>query len=209
MRVLPVGDAALLVEVADTAEVQAAYRRIRDLARDPALPTPREVVPAARTVLLEGLDDVESWRSALARELTHLETSSEPAGSSGREVTLRVRYDGPDLEEVAAAWGCHVDDVVRRHLDARFTVAFCGFAPGFAYCASDPPLPEVPRRLDPRPKVPAGSVALAGPYCGVYPREMPGGWQLIATTEAVLFDPDREHAALLSPGDLLRFEVDG
>lgn len=124
-------------------------------------------------------------------------------------MTLRVRYDGADLEEVAAAWGCGVDDVVRRHLDARFTVAFCGFAPGFAYCTSDPQLPDVPRRRDPRIKVPAGSVALAGPYCGVYPRQMPGGWQLIATTAEVLFDPDREHAALLSPGDLLRFEVDG
>lgn len=208
MRVLTVGDAALLVEVADAAEVQAAYRRITALAGDPDVPTPREVVPAARTVLLEGLEDLESWRKVLVRELAGLQ-AKEPTDSSGRDVTLRVRYDGADLEEVAAAWGCDVDDVVRRHLDARFTVAFCGFAPGFAYCTSDPPLPDVPRRRDPRTKVPAGSVALAGPYCGVYPRQMPGGWQLIATTAEVLFDPDREHAALLSPGDLLRFEVDG
>lgn len=208
MRLLTVGDAALLVEVADAAEVQAAYRRITALVGSRDLPSPREVVPAARTVLLEGLDDVESWRSVLVRELAGLEGATDPKGS-GREVTLRVRYDGADLEEVAVAWGCPVDDVARRHLDARFTVAFCGFAPGFAYCTSDPPLPEVPRRRDPRSKVPAGSVALAGPYCGVYPREMPGGWRLIATTAEVLFDPDREHAALLAPGDRLRFEADG
>ncbi len=149
MRVLTVGDAALLVEVADTAEAQAAYRRINARMGDGAVSTPRELVPAARTVLLDGLDDVESWRSVLVRELSGLDVSNEPTEDAGREVTIRVRYDGPDLEEVAAAWGCRVVEVVRRHLDARFTVAFCGFAPGFAYCTGDPALPDVPRRSDP------------------------------------------------------------
>ncbi len=86
-------------------------------------------------------------------------------------------------------------------------MAFCGFAPGFAYCVPTEPLPEVPRRDVPRERVPSGSVALAGEYCGVYPTEMPGGWQLLGRTTAVLFDPGREEPALLVPGDSVRFQA--
>jgi KipI family sensor histidine kinase inhibitor len=94
------------------------------------------------------------------------------------------------------------------HQAATYTVVFCGFAPGFAYCVGDPARPPVPRRADPRTRVPAGSVGFAGDYCGIYPNEMPGGWQLVGTTELVLFDPARAEPALLSPGDRVKFEAE-
>lgn len=206
MRILSVGDHALLVEVADDRQAQAAYARIRAVEPGAGLAPPGDVVPAARTVLLDGCADVMGWRRFLEEELTS-DRVQQPVVVTGDEVTIAVRYDGADLEVVAAAWRCDVDEVVQRHQATTFTVSFCGFAPGFAYCTSHPELPEVPRRDDPRTRVPAGSVALAGPYCGVYPREMPGGWQLVGTTSATVFDAGRDRPALLSPGDRVRFEA--
>jgi KipI family sensor histidine kinase inhibitor len=207
VRFLPVGPDALLVEVADTEMAQATYRLVRQLSADPFLAAPTDVVPGARTVLLSGVSDVSGWRAALRAHVCE----AVPTGTEGveaREVVVAAHYDGPDLGIVATAWGCDAGEVVRRHLAARFTVAFCGFAPGFAYCTSDLTARyPLPRRAEPRPRVPAGSVALAGEYCGIYPREMPGGWQLVATTDEVLFDPDRSEPALLRPGDRVRFEA--
>lgn len=95
--------------------------------------------------------------------------------------------------------------MARIHVGTEFTVAFCGFAPGFGYLTGLPSRYDVPRRATPRTAVPAGSVALAGPYTGVYPRSSPGGWQLIGTTDAVLWDHTRVPAALLAPGTRVRF----
>ncbi|GAA3308229.1 hypothetical protein GCM10020295_69690 [Streptomyces cinereospinus] len=120
-------------------------------------------------------------------------------------VELPVRYDGPDLADVAALWGVSEPEVARIHAGTEFRVAFCGFAPGFGYLTGLPPHCHVPRRATPRTAVPAGSVALAGPYTGVYPHASPGGWQLIGSTDAVLWDPARVPAALLSPGTRVRF----
>jgi allophanate hydrolase subunit 1 len=176
---------------------------------DLGLPPPRDVVPAARTVLLDRIGDVEGWKRAL-RDRADLIAghggAPQPGDEPGEQIVIATRYDGPDLDRVAAGWGCSADEVVRRHAAASFEVAFCGFAPGFAYCTSDLSVPATPRRDEPRTSVPAGSVALAGRYCGIYPRAMPGGWQLIGSTDAVLFDPQRGVPALLAPGDLLRFE---
>jgi KipI family sensor histidine kinase inhibitor len=96
-------------------------------------------------------------------------------------------------------------EVPAIHAAAEFCVAFCGFAPGFGYLTGLPARYDVPRRATPRTAVPAGSVALAGPYTGVYPRSSPGGWQLIGTTDAVLWDHARVPAALLAPGTRVRF----
>lgn len=202
------GERALLVEVADVAAAQATYSALRARLDDGGLELspPTDVVPAARTVLVDGLDDLDRWRTVLA-ELAEGVDAAVAATVAGREVGISVTYDGADLDVVAAEWGCLSGDVVERHRGTTFRVAFCGFAPGFAYCTSDPALPHVSRRDDPRPSVPAGSVALAGGYCGVYPRAMPGGWRLIGTTGVVLFDPSREDPALLRPGDLVRFEI--
>ncbi|AYN42401.1 5-oxoprolinase subunit PxpB [Streptomyces dangxiongensis] len=199
MRTLPVGDDALLVEVACGEEAQALHAELLRCREEGAL-TVREIVPAARTVLLDGLADRARWAAELA-------TRDVPAAAPrARElVELPVRYDGPDLAEVAAHWQVPEREVARVHADTEFTVAFCGFAPGFGYLTGLPARCHVPRRTTPRTAVPAGAVALAGPYTGVYPRSSPGGWQLIGTTDAVLWDPDRVPAALLAPGTRVRF----
>ncbi|MDF3148140.1 MULTISPECIES: allophanate hydrolase subunit 1 [unclassified Streptomyces] len=199
MRALPVGDDALLVQVSSGEEAQALHAEFLRRRTEGSLSV-REIVPAARTVLLDGLADPVR----LACELTTAEVP--PAPPHARDVVeLPVRYDGPDLAEVAAHWGVTAREVARLHAGTEFSVAFCGFAPGFGYLTGLPPRYDVPRRATPRTAVPAGAVALAGPYTGVYPRSSPGGWQLIGTTDTVLWDHTRVPAALLSPGTRVRF----
>ncbi len=109
-------------------------------------------------------------------------------------------YGGSDLPFVAARWGVSVEAAVRRLASTEFTVAFCGFAPGFAYLSGLPDGLAVPRLSTPRSKVPAGSVALAGEYAGIYPTASPGGWRIVGRTDARLFDIERDPPALLTPG---------
>ncbi|MGI5256436.1 5-oxoprolinase subunit PxpB [Streptomyces angustmyceticus] len=200
MRPLPVGEHGLLIELDSAEEVEALHAELLRRAADGALPPLREIVPAARTVLLDGLADPRGLLAELAA------WDIPPIGAGDRPtVEIPVRYDGPDLADVAALWDCTADEVVRRHSATEFRVAFCGFAPGFGYLTGLPEPLHVPRRDTPRTKVPVGSVALAGPYTGVYPRSSPGGWQLIGTTDTVLWDPRREPAALLAPGTRVRF----
>lgn len=199
MRVVPVGEDALLVEVSSGAEAQALHAELLRRRAEGSLAV-GEIVPAARTVLLDGLSEP----AGLAAELTALELPPVPPPAT-RTVEIPVRYDGPDLADVAAHWGVPAREVARVHADADFRVAFCGFAPGFSYLTGLPPRYDVPRRPTPRTAVPPGSVALAGPYTGVYPRSSPGGWQLIGTTDLVLWDHARVPTALLSPGTRVRF----
>lgn len=197
MRALPVGDHALLIEVDSGEEAEALHAELlrRRVTGDLSA---SEIVPAARTVLLDGLKDP----SRLAGRLASWEVPPVPARTED-VVEIPVRYDGLDLSDVAAHWGVDEAEVVRIHTGAEFRVAFCGFAPGFGYLTGLPR--QVPRRATPRTAVPAGSVALAGPYTGVYPRSSPGGWQLIGTTDVVLWDHTRVPAALLAPGTRVRF----
>ncbi|GHH21559.1 5-oxoprolinase subunit PxpB [Streptomyces lanatus] len=199
MRALPVGDDALLVEVSSGEEAQALHTELLRRRAEGTLSV-REIVPAARTVLLDGLADP----ARLASELTTSEVPPVPRRARAA-VELPVRYDGPDLADVAAHWGVSPREVARIHAGTEFSVAFCGFAPGFGYLTGLPQRYDVPRRATPRTAVPAGAVALAGPYTGVYPRSSPGGWQLIGTTDSVLWDHTRVPAALLSPGTRVRF----
>ncbi|MDN3022489.1 allophanate hydrolase subunit 1 [Streptomyces sp. S.PB5] len=199
MRALPVGDGALLVEVSSDEEARALHAELVRRRAEGSLAA-TEIVPAARTVLLDGLTDP----ARLAGELTA--SAVAPAPPRARDVVeLPVRYDGPDLADVAAHWGVAPHEVARIHANTEFTVAFCGFAPGFGYLTGLPAHYDVPRRATPRTSVPPGSVALAGPYTGVYPRSSPGGWQLIGTTDTVLWDHARVPAALLSPGTRVKF----
>ncbi|MEU8764081.1 allophanate hydrolase subunit 1 [Streptomyces sp. NPDC048659] len=201
-KVYRVGDRGLLVELVSGEATEAFHAELLRRRAAGALPSVREIVPAARTVLLEGV----AAPDRLAAELRSWDVSARCA-PEGAAVTVPVRYDGPDLAEVAALWGVSPEAAVRIHAATVFRVAFCGFAPGFGYLTGLGARYEVPRRATPRTAVPAGSVALAGPYTGVYPRSSPGGWQLIGTTDAVLWDTAREPAALLSPGARVRFTV--
>ncbi|WP_406210797.1 5-oxoprolinase subunit PxpB [Kitasatospora sp. NBC_01560] len=196
----PVGAAALLVEVAGTAEVAALYAWLRERQAAGELPAVEEIVPAARTVLLDGVADVRAL-TALLR--TARPTAAGPA--AGPLLDVPTVYDGADLAEVAELWGVSPEAAVRIHTGPEYVVAFCGFAPGFGYLTGLPEQYAVPRRATPRTGVPAGSVALAGPYTGVYPRSSPGGWQLLGRTGLPLWDTARDPAALLAPGVRVRF----
>ena len=193
MHVVTVGRRAALVEVDDAGQALSLALWVRERV------TAEDVVPAARTVLVDGIDDVASLAALLAG------WTPGPVQAVGALVEVEVTYDGPDLATVGEAWGIGPDDVALRHAAREYVVAFCGFAPGFGYLTGLPARCDVPRRPTPRTAVPAGSVALAGPYTGVYPRSSPGGWQLIGTTDLVLWDPARVPAALLSPGARVRF----
>lgn len=188
------GAEALLIEV-DTAAEVAAWHAECLRRREAGVLHAREIVPAARTVLLAGV------APDLAAELPTW-VPAPVAVQDGREVTLEVTFDGPDLAFVAAHWGLSVDDAVAALLKAPLRAAFSGFAPGFTYLTGVPA--TVPRRSEPRASVPAGAFALAGEHAGVYPRRSPGGWQLVGSTAAIMFDPERERAALLAPGDRVR-----
>ncbi|MFG3229494.1 5-oxoprolinase subunit PxpB [Kitasatospora sp. NPDC048194] len=198
-----VGDRALLVELPGTAEVAALYGWLRERQAAGELGEVAEVVPAARTVLLDGVADVPAVAALLRTARPRAATAA-----NGPLVEVPTVYDGADLAEVAARWGVSEEAAVRIHTEPEYVVAFCGFAPGFGYLTGLPARYAVPRRDTPRSSVPAGSVALAGPYTGVYPSASPGGWQLIGRTPLALWDPGREPAALLAPGVRVRFTTE-
>ncbi len=197
MRVLPCGDRAVLVEVADTDEALALYASLVDH----PLPGIVDLVPAARTVLVafEHPGRVGAATAIAERRLDRTDLHR------GRTVEIPATYDGPDLPEVAALTGLDTGEVVRRHTQAAYEVGFIGFAPGFAYLTGLDPALHVPRRDTPRTTVPAGSVAVAGPYAAVYPAPSPGGWRILGHTDLPLWDLGREPPSLLAPGDRVRF----
>jgi KipI family sensor histidine kinase inhibitor len=189
------GDRALLLEVPGTDAALRVARRLRE-----ACPELTDVVPGHRTVFaiwetVPGTDLV-----ALAAEALSVPGTAVP----GTTIEIGVRYDGPDLAAVADQTGFSTEEVVARHTSAAYVVAFIGFAPGFGYLVGGDERLRVPRRDEPRERVPAGSVGIAGPYTGIYPRESPGGWQLLGSTATVMFDPKREPPACLAPGDHVR-----
>lgn len=202
MRILRYGPRALLIECADSDQVAAVRAEL--LSRRTDLPPFDDLVPAERTVLIDGLEDP----AVLARDLAGWSFPDRPT-APGPLVTLPVRYDGSDLDEVARAWTLTPGEAVHLHASLEYRVAFCGFAPGFAYLTGLPEQYHLPRRPTPRTSVPPGSVAVAGPYTGIYPRSSPGGWHLIGTTTANLWDLSRDEPALLTPGVRVRFEPAG
>jgi KipI family sensor histidine kinase inhibitor len=202
------GDQALLLEFESTAEVLAWA----DALREADLLGVLDIVPASRTVLvkLAGPRYQAPTRQRLGKLcMTAKAASDVTAPIDGRaDIEIDVVYDGADLEEVARLTGLSTDQVIAAHTGAPWRVGFGGFAPGFAYLIGGDGRLEVPRQSEPRTRVPAGSVALAGEFTGVYPRESPGGWQLIGHTSkdaAELWDVDRERPALLRPGMWVQF----
>jgi KipI family sensor histidine kinase inhibitor len=203
---LDCGEHAVLVEVDGLDEVLAFAHAVREAvaASVAGFTDVVEIVPAATTVLVVVRDEapIVPLRQALAA----LPVAAGGVGpKSDQVVEIPVHYDGPDLSEVARLTGLDVRDVISAHTGSEWRVAFCGFAPGFAYLSWGDSRLAVPRRGEPRTSVPAGSVALAGEFSAIYPRSSPGGWQLIGHTEAIVFDVDREPPALLQLGVAVRF----
>ena len=211
-RVEPLADDAWLVtpgaddDGAANDRIHALAARIRDL--DPAWLV--DLVPAYAEVAVFfdarhiGAREVRDWLAA------RLDEPGVTGRSSGRLVEVPVAYGGafgPDLEAAAVALGIPPGELVERHTGAEYTVAMIGFAPGFPYLSGLDPALVLPRHATPRTRVAAGSVGIGGAQTGIYPREGPGGWQLLGRTPRMLFDPDREAPALLQPGDRVRFQV--
>ena len=183
-------------------------RRLDATLRRRPLPGTIEHVPGARTVLV--VATTPKALPGIAAALHDLVLDEEDTPDPSEELVVEVRYDGPDLQGVADHLGITAAEVVARHTGQAWTVEFAGFAPGFAYLSGSNGGLEVPRRESPRTRIPAGSVGLAGPYSGIYPRPSPGGWQLVGRSDVPLWDPGRDSPALLTPGRHVRFvEVSG
>ncbi len=205
---LPYGDRAVLVELASTQEAVDYAVALGELVARTAADVVGEVVPAARTVL------VVASEGASTADVRGVLADVSPGSASRTSadmplVEVPVTYDGEDLADVAVLTGLTEREVVAAHTGQVWQVAFGGFAPGFGYLIGEDQRLHVPRREESRTAVPAGAVALAGEYSGVYPRSSPGGWQLIGRTDAVLWDLDRDPAALLAPGVRVRFVETG
>lgn len=201
-RILSAGDRSLLVQVDDlqaTLAVAALLQRAR-------LPEIEDLIPAAETVLVRVKPgtDIREINTRITDLLGGTQVDTDRT-STGHPLLIPVKYDGPDLADVAGATGLSVAEVIAAHTGTTWRAAFVGFAPGFAYLAGGDARLQVSRRAESRTTVPAGSVALAGEYSAVYPRRSPGGWQLIGTTTATLWDVDAEPPAAIQPGSWVRF----
>ncbi|WP_120970647.1 urea amidolyase family protein [Comamonas sp. lk] len=199
MLFLPVNRHSIMVELAD---LQQTLVLLGALQAKPIAGV-QELVPAARTILVQFAPHIITAAQLIGEIAAH-----DLQGSVQRSdvlVEIPVRYDGEDLAEVAQILNISAEEVVRRHTQSEWSVAFTGFAPGFAYLTGGDPIFNVPRRATPRTKVPAGAVALAGTFSAVYPQASPGGWQIIGVTDSAMWDLSRDLPALLQPGYRVRF----
>lgn len=210
MRILAAGSSALLVCLDKSEQVTGLYDELLGDPPDGFI----EAVPAAETVLVV-FDPTRTaaahlgprLRAAAERASTRTSPPSvESAANQQAVVVIPVVYDGPDLAETARRAGLSVEEVVRRHAAGEYVVAFCGFAPGFGYLTGLDPALRLPRRSNPRTRVPAGSVAISDCYTSVYPVTSPGGWHLLGRTSTVMWDVERQPPSLLAPGTRVRFE---
>jgi KipI family sensor histidine kinase inhibitor len=209
----PLGDqAAILTLDGDRERCNRRITRLTEaLLAERGLETPGavlDVVPAMQSLAvffdpqLASLEAVERWLLALAERVPDDDDEATPR----RLHVIPVWYDGPDLHYLAEHVGLEPDEVIRRHANREYRVRFLGFAPGFAYLGPLDPSLVLARRADPRPRVPAGSVAVAGDQTAIYPLDTPGGWHLIGRTDVRVFDPARDAPNLLAPGDRVRFQ---
>lgn len=209
-RFLPAGDAALIVELGDTIDpetngrVHALARTLQEL----AAPGLGEAVPSYRSLLLHYDPLALSYTEVQSLAAAALRRCQECPWPEPRTVVIPTVYGGefgPDISYVASSHGLAVEEVIRLHSEAAYTVYMLGFTPGFPYLGGLPAQLATPRLATPRTAVPAGSVGIAGLQTGIYPQSTPGGWQIIGRTPCVLFDPFRNPPALLQPGDHVRF----
>ncbi len=210
LRVVPAGDAALLVELppridpATNAQVVALGRAVRDRCGA----TVRDIVVGYCSVTLyfDPLQMDAVWLESEVRALA--EGLPEPSAVEGRLIDVPVCYGaeyGPDLAGVAAFAGASEDEVVALHSGVTYRVYLIGFVPGLPYLARVDPRLALPRRTTPRTAVPAGSVAVAAGQTTIYPSDTPGGWHLIGRTRVKPYDASRPEPSLFSPGDRVRF----
>lgn len=205
MSVRPYGDRAFLIEleqridpaIVDLARAIADAWESRDLG---------EATPAYASVVVEFDPDRTTWAAA---ERAAVEIAGDPPRASGmrsgRLIEVPTVYDGPDLADTAARSGMTTDALVALHSGREYRAFFLGFMPGLAYCGQLDPRIDAPRLVSPRPRVPAGSVAVASGQTIVYPADTPGGWRLIGHTDLKVFDPSRDPVTLIRAGDRLRF----
>lgn len=199
MRFLPVSLESLLVELPSLDETLGLF----GVLQAKSLPGIKDIIPAARTLLISFAPHVTS-AAALAGQISQLGLGAAVSRAS-QCIEVPVDYNGEDLPDVASHTGLTVAEIIRRHTEHEYMVAFCGFAPGFGYLTGGDPALQVPRRKTPRTRIPAGSVALAGGFSGVYPQASPGGWQIIGTTPLKMWDLSRTPPALFQPGYHVRF----
>lgn len=204
VQIHPLGDTALLAELGtrlDTAlntraiALAAALRKRRDV---------RQAIAGAVAVTVQ-FDPDQITLDALSAAIRRLATKRPPVEEPGRLHRIPVVYDGPDLEAVSSALGMGVEQVVALHGRPIYRAFVIGFVPGWAYLG---PLPDelvLPRRTDPRTRVPAGSVAIAGQLTGIYPLDTPGGWHIIGRTSIRPFLPDSDPPSLFRVGDRVKF----
>ena len=209
-RVEPMGESAVLVTIGEAIDPAVGARARAIAAAVAAEPRLGRAVPAYASVLVP-FDPVALSVAEATRIVTDVVVATPAAAApsgSGRLVEIAVRYggeDGPDLDEVAQLNGLRPKDVVEIHAGVEYEAFFLGFAPGFAYLGPVAASIATPRLDAPRPRVPAGSVAIGGAQTAVYPTETPGGWRLIGRTDAALWDVIRDPPALIRPGDRVRF----
>ena len=208
------GDSALLLRSADEDAMRANARvhALADRLRDARVSGVGDIVPGMRDLVVH-VDPLRCNLDALTELIAAPPTETTTAldrETTNDDVVLEVpvtygRDAGPDLLDVARTCGLSPDEVCRRHAAVEYRVCFVGFLPGFPYLGPVDTRLRMPRRATPRPKVPPGSVAIAGEYSGIYPWASPGGWHLIGRTDVRLFDPERDPPALLAPGARVRF----
>ncbi|OCG07977.1 allophanate hydrolase [Gilliamella sp. wkB178] len=200
MRFLPVNLDALMVELGSLKQTMALTNLLESVVQQWHID---EIIPAARTILIR-YNPVLTNANILAEQIAKLDVATGVI-LTGELVTIPVHYQGEDLSQVAEILGITVAEVIKRHTDNEYQVAFCGFAPGFAYMVAKNSQLHVPRLKSPRVRIPAGSVALAGEFSSVYPQASPGGWQLIGITDLAVWDLQRQQPALLKPGSRVNF----
>jgi len=210
VRFLAAGDRALVVEFGDRIDRTLSEEVLRLDAglRSSGLAGVVETVPTFRSLMMH-YDPLVTTSAALEHAISSLLDREPGSRSTGTLWRVPVCYDGelaPDLAEVARLTGLSPGVVVALHSGTRYHVYMLGFLPGFPYMGDLPARLSLPRRADPRVRVPAGSIAIATTLTAIYPYESPGGWHLIGATPIRLFDPERTPPALFAPGDAVRCE---
>jgi KipI family sensor histidine kinase inhibitor len=200
-RLLPASQNTILVEYPDLDTVLAHFAALEQ----EKIPGVVELIPAAQTIMVR-FDPRVTSASTLAETIRSVPLADNEVARPD-PVTIDVVYSGEDLAEVATALDISEEELIERHTAANWFGAFAGFAPGFVYCVGDDPILNVPRRRSPRTRIPAGSVALASNFSAIYPRESPGGWQLIGQTAQPMWDLERDPPAAILPGQPVTYRA--